>query len=68
MKFAIHGPGFINPTPHFPSVPRTILTPGAEADQIPRVRSSPTLSLSTDKSCRSPLSSSKRGYVESTPH
>ena len=39
IKFAIHGNGFLNPSPSlpgFPSVPRTTSTPGCSADQIPR--------------------------------
>ena len=38
FKFAIHGPGYLNPAPalNLPSVPRTTLTAGYENQEIPR--------------------------------
>ncbi|KAK4051216.1 hypothetical protein OIV83_003038 [Microbotryomycetes sp. JL201] len=37
IKFAIHGPGYLNPAPalRLPSTPRTALTPGYENQQVP---------------------------------
>lgn len=35
MKFAIHQKGYLNPTPGFPSLPRTHLTRGYESQQVP---------------------------------